>query len=246
MTRTTPKDWTELDPKTLQRALDGNRAAFEALYRHYAGIVRGAVAARLRAWPRLDLQLEDVLNEVWVQMLADDRRVLRLYDPRRGPFGYFIKLVAASRASSLVRRRTRHEPLPLSAAPEGEARIERALLQRDFIESLWALVRPRLKEVDEELFMRVMVGGEETKDVAPELGLKQDAAYQRIARLRARLVRLATELLQDGHPSRRSRNELVQAIVTQALLLLVGSSTIETEPAPRSSTPDVNPEHPST
>jgi len=222
--RPTTRAWVELDSLTIQRALDGDRAAFTKLYRHYGGVVRGAVAARVRAWPAVASQLEDILGEVWVQMLADDRRALRLYDPRRGELGYFIRLLAASRASTAIRKRVRQQAQLAVAEPDMTDEIERAMLQRDFLEALWAKARPLVKDVDEELFVRVMVMGGEAKAVALELGLGQDAAYQRIARLRSKLVRLAAELLEEERGARPLPIERVQAVVSRALVLLVIAS----------------------
>ena len=216
--------WVELDPPTIQRALGGDRAAFTELYRHYRGVVRGAVAARVRVWPSVTSQLEDILGEVWVQMLADDRRALRLYDPQRGELGYFIRLLAASRASTAIRRRLRHATQLAPVDPDATEEVERAMLQRDFLEVLWAQARPLIKDVDEELFVRVMVLGREAKEVARELGLGQDAAYQRIARLRSKLLRLAAKLLEEEQGARPLPVERVQAVVTRALVLLVISS----------------------
>jgi len=219
--RAATQAWVELDPPTIQRALEGDRAAFTELYRHYRGVVRGAVAARVRAWPSVTSQLEDILGDVWVQMLADDRRALRLYDPRRGPLGYFIRLLAASRASTVIRARVRQQAQLVPDTTDTTEEIERAMLQRDFLEALWAEARPLLKDVDEELFVAVMVMGREAKEVAPELGLSQDAAYQRIARLRRKLLRLAARLLHEEPGARPVPLERVQAVVTRALVLLV-------------------------
>ncbi len=209
-------EWPELEPATIQRALDGDRSAFETLYRHYRGVVRGAVAARLRMWPRLPVALEDVLSEVWIQMLANDRKLLRYYDPKRGPFGYFLRVVAATRTSSVLRRHSSRDQLP--PPEEQDEQLERVMMQRDFIEALWSRVQPLIKDVDRELFVRVIVMGAETKEVAPALGLTQNAAYQRIARLRTRLGQAATQLLTDQGQRAPSRPEKLQVLLTQVLV----------------------------
>lgn len=218
--RRTPGEHVELDARTVQRALDGDRAAFATLYRHYAGVVRGAVAARVRAWPSMTSQLEDVLSEVWVQILANDRRALRRYDPARGELGYYLRLLAASRASTVLRSRARQQAPLAPADPESTEEIERALLQRDFLEALWAKARPLIKDVDEALFLRVMVMGREAKEVAAELGLHQDAAYQRLTRLRSKLVGLAAEILEDDRKARPA-SARAQAAISQALAVLL-------------------------
>ncbi|MCX4247786.1 RNA polymerase sigma factor [Paraliomyxa miuraensis] len=220
------REWVELDPHTIALALDGDRAAFTKLYRHYAGVVRGAVAARMRAWPSMSAQLEDVLSEVWAQILANDRRALRRYDPSRGELGFFLRMLAASRAATVLRRHARQQAALAPADSESTEEIERALLQRDFLDALWARARPLIKDVDEELFVRVMVLGREAKEVAPELGLGQDAAYQRLTRLRSRLVQLSAMLLEDGHAgSRPLTAERVQAVLHRALVLLLFASS---------------------
>jgi DNA-directed RNA polymerase specialized sigma24 family protein len=223
------REWVELDPHTIQCALDGDRHAFTKFYRHYCGVVRGAVAARLRMWPAMASQLEDVLNDVWVQMLANDRRALRHYDPQRGELGYYLKLLAASRTSTVIRTRMRQQARLAPVDPDASEEIERALLQRDFIEALWAKARPVIKDVDEQLFVQVMVMGREAKEVAPELGLAQDAAYKRISRLRSNLLKLAAQLLTEG-PARPVSDLQVQAVITRALALLLVSSAVASHP----------------
>lgn len=235
--REKPREHVELDPHTIQRALDGDRAAFTKLYQHYAGVVRGAVAARVRAWPSMTPQLEDVLSEVWVQMLANDRRALRRYDPSRGELGYYLRLLAASRASTVLRSRARQQALLAPVDRESTEEIERALLQRDFLETLWAKARPLIKDVDEALFVRVMVMGREAKEVAPELGLGQDAAYQRLTRLRAKLLQLAAQILADEQTARPASAAHVQAAISRALvvlLLLAPATGLDAHPSSRS------------
>jgi hypothetical protein len=166
-------------------------------------------------------QLEDVLSEVWVQILANDRRALRRYDPARGELGYYLRLLAASRAATVLRSRARQQALLAPVDPQSTEEIERALLQRDFLEALWAAARPLVKDVDEALFVRVMVMGREAKEVAPELGLGQDAAYQRLARLRSKLLQLASQLLADERMARPPTAAQVQAAISQALVLLL-------------------------
>ncbi|MEM7151492.1 MAG: sigma-70 family RNA polymerase sigma factor [Myxococcota bacterium] len=221
--RTQPRSWVELPPKTIERALDGDRAAFEEVYTHYSGIVRGAVASRIRRWPSLSSQMEDILSDIWVQLLADDRKVLRYYDPDRGPFGYFIRLVAATKVSTVLRRQARRSGAAATIVDlpvEYDEEIERVLMQRDFIEALWAEAQTTLKDVDQQLLTQVLVLGRETKEVAAELGLKRDAAYQRINRLRRRLTQIAERLLADGSGTRRSSPDFAAAVLMQALVVL--------------------------
>lgn len=220
--REKPRTWVELDPRTIEQALEGERTAVAKLYRHYAGVVRGAVAARVRMWgPSMTCQLEDVLSEVWLQILANDRRALRCYDPKRGELGYYLRLLAASRAATVLRSRGRQQALLAPVAPESTEEIERALLQRDFLEVLWAKARPLIKDVDEQLFVRVMVMGREAKEVAAELELGPDAAYQRLTRLRAKLLQLAAQILADEHGARPPSSAQVQAALSRALVVLL-------------------------
>ncbi len=59
---------------------------------------------------------EDMFQEVFVRLYADDRRILRCFDPARGSLEFYVALVARSTAIDLLRKH-RHTP-PLMSLQE--------------------------------------------------------------------------------------------------------------------------------
>ncbi len=55
----------DLPRDVIERALDGEPAAFRKLYESYDPTVRWAVGLRVYRWPTLVPQLEDIVQDVW-------------------------------------------------------------------------------------------------------------------------------------------------------------------------------------
>ena len=81
----------DLDP-----LLRGDKAAWEAFVRRYAGLVVAAVRGVAREAP----EIEDLTQEVFLRLCKDDFRLLRSYDPSRaGQRGCNGRCVAARRGT---------------------------------------------------------------------------------------------------------------------------------------------------
>jgi hypothetical protein len=97
MTRAEPKVVPTPDPSTaneelapkppsLSAVLSGNESAWRAFVAYYDVRLR-AVARHASAAARDSLdedEIDDVLGDFWLTVLADDKRMLRAFDPRRG------------------------------------------------------------------------------------------------------------------------------------------------------------------
>ncbi len=105
------------DPSLVRRARDGDRAAFEALVRHYQDVVYG-LAYRLTYHAEL---ARDITQDVFLRLYERMDR----YDPER-PFGpWFMKLAtnyALNARQKARRRRTLSLDAPLGA--DGDPRPE--------------------------------------------------------------------------------------------------------------------------
>jgi RNA polymerase sigma-70 factor (ECF subfamily) len=82
-----------------RRLLDGDRSAFDELYRRYAGIAYG-LAYRLAGDPGL---AQDVVHDAFLALW----RVPEAYDPDRGPFRAFFLALVHHRAVDTIRREER-------------------------------------------------------------------------------------------------------------------------------------------
>jgi RNA polymerase sigma-70 factor (ECF subfamily) len=97
------------DGELIRRAGDGDRGAFEALYRRYARSVFGLALRRLGDRGRAEDAVQETFASVW--------RGAHSYRPERGPGGPWIYAVA--RNAIVDRSRARNEPA--IEAPEQES-----------------------------------------------------------------------------------------------------------------------------
>jgi len=97
------------DGELILRTSEGDRGAFEALYRRYARSVFGLALRRLGDRGRAEDAVQETFASVW--------RGARSYRPERGPGGPWIYAVA--RNAIVDRSRARNEPAV--EAPEQEA-----------------------------------------------------------------------------------------------------------------------------
>jgi RNA polymerase sigma factor (sigma-70 family) len=139
----------------------GEKGAWQAFVRRYAGLV----AAAVRGVARDPGEVEDLAQEVFLRLCRNDFRLLRSYDPARAGLSTWITIVARSTARDALRR---HRPVAVSieAVPEG-------LLAVDPIEPVRklklpeALLSPRQREILTMLYDRDM----EVAEIAAALGI---------------------------------------------------------------------------
>ena len=139
----------------------GDKGAWDAFVRRYAGLV----AAAVRSVARDPGEVEDLAQEVFLRLCRNDFRLLRSYDPARAGLSTWITIVARSTARDSLRR---HRPVavPVEAVPEG-------LLSVDPIEPVRklklpeALLSPRQREILSMLYDHDM----EVAEIAAALGV---------------------------------------------------------------------------
>jgi DNA-directed RNA polymerase specialized sigma24 family protein len=148
-----------------------------------------------------------------------DYKVLRYYaQGREVPFWRFLAFVATRLGWRLAKRHLRHpEPELVDVADEDDWAFVMRMLDHDFLERLVRLVRERLDEKDVALFEGFYLLGQTIRQIAEQLGINENTAYQRHGRLRHKLTELAEELL--GERTSSGAPELVAMLVATALLL---------------------------
>lgn len=163
---------------------------FASAYAEHAPAAASAAAAILApAGRRTDV--EDVVHDVFVRLWRDPER----FDPRRGPFGAYVRMMARSRALDLCRSglaagravdrmavsAKRHEPTDVVVS-EAERRAARTALLR----AMAALPEPQREAI------AMSCWGELTaSEIAERFGLPVGTVKGRI---RLGLVRLRAEL----------------------------------------------------
>jgi RNA polymerase sigma factor (sigma-70 family) len=211
--------YPELPPERVALALAGDRGAFADVYATYDPVVRTAVVAAIRHRPELEPELEDLVAEVWERFLDKACWRLRKYDPRRGPFGWFLRMRAFSMARQLAGRRIHRTTIVAIDDPFvwlfAKDDPETEVLARDELERLWVAIQLRLDDIDLAFFQGVFVEGRLVREVGAELGLSQVAAYRRRNRLEPKLERIVAEVL--GHADRRGRSTALVMLLVSML-----------------------------
>ncbi len=226
----------ELDTQTILKALGGDavgggagaRAAFQRLYRHYdvrlrASVARAAISMNYRH------RIDELHQDVWRRLLDNDRRLLRYFDPRRGPFGPFLTRLAYQQALAAVALDRRQSGpardggvAPDEAVDHGSSQFVAQIIQSDFYAKLMARVEAELERGDRLILDHVYLGGRTCRAVALEYGINENTLYKRHQRLKQRLRAWAEELEQQGGgpPTVRPPLALVVALIVAGLASL--------------------------
>jgi len=93
--------------KDLKSCLEGDKQAWDALVRRYAGLVYSAVRRIMQAGSQgiTREDLEDTVQDVFVRLLKDDYRLLRRFDPEKASFTTYLTVIARSVALDNVKKR---------------------------------------------------------------------------------------------------------------------------------------------
>ena len=134
----------------------------------YLPVVRGWLQQRWRAGPRRE-QVDDAVQEVFVECLRTGGAVARAVQDGRGAFGGFLYGVARNVARRWEQREGRRREQPLDGAPDPP--LDETSQSRAF-DRLWA--RTLIAQAQAEL--------------ARTAATRDEAARERVALLRARFV----------------------------------------------------------
>jgi DNA-directed RNA polymerase specialized sigma24 family protein len=163
----------------LEALARGEKGAWEAFVRRYAGLVVAAV----RGIAREGTEVEDLVQEVFLRLCRDDFRLLRSYDPARAQLSTWVTIIARSTARDAMRR---HRPVvvPIEAIPEGRLAVDPVEPVRP-LKLPEALLSPRQREILTMLYDREM----EVAEVATALGIDpqtvRSAHHKAMVKLRA-------------------------------------------------------------
>jgi RNA polymerase sigma factor (sigma-70 family) len=163
----------------LDGLLRGERGAWEAFVRRFAGLVVAAV----RSVAREGSEVEDLTQEVFLRLCKDEFRLLRSYDPARAGLSTWITIVARSTARDALRRR-RPVSVPIEDVPEGRLAVD-PVEPVHKLKLPEALLSPRQREILTMLYDREM----EVSEIAQALGIDpqtvRSAHHKAMVKLRA-------------------------------------------------------------
>lgn len=160
------------DPEAMQRLVERHRPVLHAVARRYG---------------RSGVDEEDLVGEVAVTLLADDRRLLREYEPRR-PFAALVFTIGLRTARRMADRAAREQPAAVRDLPE---EFEPCLVLRSPASPEADLLRnedrravreafARLSERDRRVLVLRCVAELPYRDVAGVLGVAEGTARKRV------------------------------------------------------------------
>lgn len=215
-----PMTGANADSARLAGALAGDEDAVADLVDRWTPVIQARVARVLlgRGSVRVRVQVEDLVQDVFLTLFEDDGRVLGTWEPGKGlSLDNFVGLVATRRAVSYLRsgKRTawREDPTlddadaggPVSVA--GEPGPEERAASRDTLQRLLDRLRDDLSPQGWQLFDLLYVRQLEVPEVRDATGLTADAVYAWRSRLRRHARQVLASLSESGAPRRISRKE---------------------------------------
>jgi RNA polymerase sigma-70 factor (ECF subfamily) len=203
---------------SVRAALAGDAAAVRQLVDLLSPVVHARVAravlrsgARARQGRDVRQGIEDLTQDVFAALFADDGRALRAWDPARGlSLANFVGLVAEHQVASILRSGRRNpwteEPMlaeDLDAAMTTVDRTERTVHSRELLAALAERLRTVLTPRGLLLFQLLLVEEQSVESVCASAGMTPDAVYAWRSRL-GKVVRHFGEELANDFPSDRA------------------------------------------
>jgi RNA polymerase sigma-70 factor (ECF subfamily) len=187
----------------LKPGTDGARqACWSQFVRRYERLITSCVLKVLRRYGAVfsNEDLDDLVGDVWLQLLRDDLKKLRQYDAERGfRIASFIGLVATNTTIDHLRSR-QAEATPLDEVMEDYASLTLvADAPSETVErnEQAALVRSALSRLsaDERSFVVEVFHAERApEELARTLGVTTNTVYSRKFKIRAKLQRIVGDL----------------------------------------------------
>ncbi len=177
-----------LDDVTLiERALGRDRAAALALTERIGPFIRARVLRATRGRPLAGTGPDDVMQEVWCRLLADDGRRLRLYDPARGKsLAGFVNMVAGQLMANLIEEYGARKRRPeggftaienAAQAANPAPRPDRVAAERNELDALWRHLDATLAPAGRLVLKMLYVDRLAPDEIARRLGMSPNTVY---------------------------------------------------------------------
>jgi RNA polymerase sigma-70 factor, ECF subfamily len=191
---TQPSDWTER--QLLRRVLGRNDRAWAELIRRYRSLIyRCITKVTVRYAPTLgSADLDEIYGDVLLNLLRDDMRKLRLYNPTRGTkLGSWIGMISVNSAYDFLRSAGRRPILDrLDGAPDPQEEEERSPLDLLIEKERWDHLNDLLADFSDKdrTFVSLYFGqGLDPEVVAEHMSISLKTVYTKKHKIRAHLRR---------------------------------------------------------
>jgi len=178
----------------------GERGAWQAFLKRYAPVIYAAVQKRLVPAGRA-AEAEDVAQDVFVKLCANDYRLLRTFDPERARFTTWLTVIASSSTIDHLRRQSK-PTTPVDDVPEAQLSVPGR-------EPAWIRIPEGLLSPRQTLVLRLLYDQDlEVADVARVLGVDPQTVrsmhHKALTRLRAHFAEIDPESMvqpREGPPA---------------------------------------------
>ncbi len=185
----------DLTPELVRLALDGDADAQRRLIERLTPEIHFSVVKMLRCWRTgpasgrdLRQEIEDMVQEVFLELFEDDFKALRRWDPDRLNLCGYVSYIARIRTAEVLRSRRspwRDDPTPDTSLdreaprenPEGE------IAWRDLLSKVYLCLFKGFSPYDAQLFDLLLVRLVSPQEVAAKVKKTVDAIYQWRSRL---------------------------------------------------------------
>ena len=172
------------EEEDIARLLSGERGAWAAFVKRYAPVIYAAVRKRLVPAGR-DTEVEDVAQDVFVKICANDHRLLRNYDSNKARLTTWLTVIASSASIDHLRRNARPTS-SVDSVPEHHLSVPAK-------EPAWVRIPDGLLSPRQALVIELLYNGDMTAaEVAEKLGIDPQTVrsmhHKALQRLRARLA----------------------------------------------------------
>lgn len=209
----------QLAPDVLiQACINGDAAAWEEFIRRYHRLIAGVVFRTTQKWGESSpTTIDDLIQETYLKLCADDYRLLRAYDPKHPDAIYgYLKIIAASvvhdhfKAAHSEKRggnqiaedlTTVENQSRVDGVHESQHAMEREILLREIDAYLNASLSGDMADRDRTIFWLYYRQGFTTKAIAslPAIGLTIKGVESTILRI-TKLVRKRIVKTQVANP----------------------------------------------
>ena len=195
-----PADWTE--KQLLRRVLDNHEQAWVELLRRYRPLIyRCITKVTLRYSLRLgNADVDEIFADVLMNLLRDDMRKLRMYNPNRGTkLGSWIGMISINSAYDYLRsagRRPHLDRLEGLTDPSADEQ-DRSPLDLLIEKERWAHLEGLLSDFSDKdrTFVALYFGqGLDAEVVAQQMSISLKTVYTKKHKIRAHLKRVLTSV----------------------------------------------------
>lgn len=187
------------DLRMLRRALGGHGRAMRALVDRLLPVIRARVRRRVRDAPE---QREDMVQDVWVYLLADGGAALQAFDATKGSsLEGFVgmlterRIIDAHRKATAARRgadKTVHDPAAIANAVDAQT-PEDVAVSSDLSRKLGAHLMAVLPGVGQLVFRLIYTDACSPAEAARAMGVKVQVVYNWQHRIRAEVRAVMAE-----------------------------------------------------